>query len=128
MWPCGGRVLVYLASTGPTGRWWTPGYGRAGAAPCLTCNATAGRARALDALPEAEALRAGLAEAARLLGRAGLPAACAAARRVSWAADPLAGGGYAHVPPGADGAREALAAPEWGGALLWAGEATAFDR
>jgi monoamine oxidase len=47
-------------------------------------------------------------------------------RRVAWAHDPFALGGYAHLPPGHADARAALAAPI-DGVLFFAGEATAFD-
>ncbi|MEZ4733419.1 MAG: FAD-dependent oxidoreductase [Caldilineaceae bacterium] len=45
---------------------------------------------------------------------------------MAWASDPYACGGYAHIPPGAAAARLLLAQPE-GGALFFAGEATAYD-
>ena len=47
-------------------------------------------------------------------------------RRAAWAADSLALGGYAHLPPGAADARPALAAPE-GERLFFAGEASAHE-
>jgi monoamine oxidase len=48
------------------------------------------------------------------------------AQRVSWASDPFARGGVAHVRPGSGPAtRRVLAAPE--GPLFFAGEATALE-
>ncbi len=41
-----------------------------------------------------------------------------------WASAPHVGGAYTHPSVGAAGAREKLAASEWGGALVFAGEAT----
>ena len=45
-------------------------------------------------------------------------------RRISWDFEPYILGAYAHVPPGAAWAREALAKSE--GRLFFAGEATAY--
>jgi monoamine oxidase len=87
---------------------------------------TAGRAEQIDAMAEAEALRLGMAELGQLLGRDDLAGRCVMARRISWATDPYALGGYASIPPGAAQARVDLAAPE-GGTLFFAGEATAYD-
>jgi monoamine oxidase len=47
-----------------------------------------------------------------------------ASRRIHWATDPFACGGYSFVRPGATGARLQLAAADTG-ALFWAGAATA---
>jgi monoamine oxidase len=96
LWP---DDLTLMAHAGTVGRWWTPGYGRSGAA-ILTAFVTAARARTVDALDEAGALALALRELSDLLG---LPVEtlredCLAARRVSWAADPALGR-YAHVPP-----------------------------
>jgi monoamine oxidase len=116
--------ISYLAHDGLVARWWTPGFGRAGAA-VITAYVTAGRAAVLDGMDEREALERGLIELGALLGRSDLAARCEAATRVSWMGDPWARGGYAHVPVGAAAARDALAAPE--GRLLFAGEATVTD-
>lgn len=117
--------LVFMAHTGVVARWWTPGYGRP-AANVISAFVTAERARQIDQLPEAAALALGLAELSQLLGILQLAQHCDAARRVAWAHDPYARGGYAHVPPGAAQARLALATPE-GDRLFFAGEATAHD-
>lgn len=117
--------LVYCAHEGIAARWWTPGHGRPGAA-VLCCYITADRAAQVDALPAAEALHLGLREISTLLGRPDLPAACLAARRIAWAHDPYARGGYAHLPPGYAAARPMLAQPE-GNVLFFAGEATAYE-
>lgn len=86
---------------------------------------TAERAQ-IDALSEADALTVGLEELGQLLGRNDSSSHLVAAKRHSWAADPLALGGYAHVPPGAADARIELARPE-ANILFFAGEATAYD-
>lgn len=123
--PLWDESLVYGAHEGIAARWWTPGYGRPGAA-VLCCYITAERAAQLDAMPEADALKLGLAEMSRLLRRPDLHTTCVAARRVAWGKDPYARGGYAHIPPGVAAARLRLAQPE-GGVLFFAGEATAYD-
>lgn len=117
--------LTFMAHDGTAARWWTPGYRRSGP-PVLAAYLTAGRARLVDALPEAEALTSGLRDAAELLADPSLAAHVITAKRVSWAADPLARGGYAQVTPGGADARPALAAPI-NDVLFFAGEATAFD-
>lgn len=119
--------LTFMAHPGTASRWWTPGYTRDSSAT-MACFITAERARTLDALPEADALALGLAELAHLLGMspARVRDACAHTRRVSWVADPLALGGYAHIPPGAADARVVLAQAE-ADRLFFAGEATAHD-
>jgi monoamine oxidase len=116
--------LTYMAHEGLFARWWTPAHHLPGA-PLLCCYVTAARARAVDALTDAELPALALAELATLLGEPGIGAGCVAWRRMAWAADPLALGGYAHVPPGAADARPALAAPE-GERLFFAGEASAY--
>lgn len=118
-------TLVFAAHEGLAARWWTPGHGQPGAA-VLCCYITAARAAQIDAMPEAAALQRGLAEMSRLLGRSDLATKCVNARRIAWAHDPYARGGYAHLPPGAAAARPALARPE-GDVLFFAGEATAHD-
>lgn len=117
--------LAYMMHTGIAARWWTPGYPRPGAA-VLCCFVTAQRATAIDAMTEEEALNVGLDELSLLLARNDLHEQCLAAKRVSWAQDPYALGGYAHIPPGAAAARPILAQPE-GDQLFFAGEATAFE-
>lgn len=118
-------TLVFAAHEGLAARWWTPGHGRPGAA-VLCCYITAERADQIDAMPEATALHLGLVEISRLLGRSDLAARCVNARRVAWAHDSYARGGYAHLPPGAVAARPQLAQPE-GKVLFFAGEATAHE-
>lgn len=117
--------LAYAAHTGLFSRWWTPLLHMPGA-PVICCYVTAGRARAVDAMGDRELLRRALGELAAITGSPGARDGCLGLRRSAWAADPLARGGYAHLPPGAADARPALAAPE-GEALFFAGEATAYD-
>jgi monoamine oxidase len=117
--------LAFMAHDGLFARWWTPAHHAPGV-PLLCCYVTAGRAAAVDALSDEEVQRAALAELAMLLGQADVGAGFQGLRRKAWASDPLALGGYAHVPPGAAAARPALAAPE-GERLFFAGEATAHD-
>jgi monoamine oxidase len=119
--------LTFMAHKGLTARWWTPGYGRAGAA-VMAAYVTAKRARQVDVMEESNALNSGLHELSVLLGVSihDLKANLIAAKRVSWAHDPYALGGYAHIPAGAADARPVLAQPE-GDTLFFAGEATAWD-
>jgi monoamine oxidase len=123
--PLWDEELVFLAHTGVAARWWTPGYGRAGAS-VITAYVTAERARQVDSLPEAQALALGLADLERLLGLSGIQKTCLAARRISWVNEPYTRGGYAHVPPHAAAARPMLAQPE-GDLLFFAGEATVYE-
>lgn len=117
------RELVYMCHEGLFARWWTPAH-HAPAVPLLCCFVTAERARIVDALDDDELRRRALDELAGLLGEPAVRERCMAIRRSAWGPDPLARGGYAHVPPGAAAARLALAAPE-GERLFFAGEATA---
>lgn len=123
--PLWDESLAYMVHTGIAARWWTPGYARPGTA-VLCCFVTAKRAQKIDALTEDAALKVGLDELAQLLNRADVHEKCIAAKRVAWAYDPYARGGYAHIPPGAAAARPILAQPE-GSMLFFAGEATAYD-
>lgn len=116
--------LAYMMHTGIAARWWTSGYPRPGAA-VLCCYVTGDRATRIDALAEADALKLGLDELAGLLGRPDVHAHCVDGRRIAWAHDPYARGGYAHIPPGAAAARPILAQPEQD-RLFFAGEATAY--
>lgn len=119
--------LTYACHNGLAARWWTPGYGRDGAA-VICCFATADKARILDEQEEHRALNWGLTELNWLLEsrEQDLRRAYIDARRVSWALDAYARGGYAHLPPGQAAARPALAQPEEN-ILFFAGEATAYD-
>ncbi len=119
--------LTFMAHSGTTARWWTPGYGRDGAA-VIAAYITSKRARQIDAMEESAALDTGLRELCTLLDvqPSAARASLVTSRRVSWAKDPFAMGGYAHVPTGAANARPILAQPE-GDTLFFAGEATAYD-
>jgi len=119
--------LTFMAHTGVAARWWTPGYGRDGAA-VIACYITAKRARGIDRMTAGDALELGLTDLGQLLGLGleHLKRDLVAAKRVSWAGDPYARGGYAHLSIGHADARPILAQPE-GGVLFFAGEATAYD-
>ncbi len=119
--------LTFMCHTGLAARWWTPGYGRDGAA-VIACFATAEKAQILDEQDENRALTWGLTELNWLLGTGerDLRKLAIDSRRVSWAFDAYARGGYAHLPPGQAAARPALAKPEED-ILFFAGEATAHD-
>lgn len=119
--------LTFMAHAGLTARWWTPSYGRDEDA-IIACYVTAERAQKMDVMDEAAALDRGLQELSTLIGIPSnkLQQAVLASKRVAWAADPLALGGYAHVPPGMSACRPLLARPE-GNWLFFAGEATAYN-
>ena len=122
--PLWDESLVYVMHTGIAARWWTPGYPRPNAAT-ICCFVTANRAETIDAMTEEEALNVGLDELAHLLQRSDVHNKCRAAKRIAWAQDPFARGGYAHITPGAAAARPILAQPEQN-RLFFAGEATAY--
>jgi len=117
--------LTYMAHTGLLSRWWTPAH-HAPEVPLICCYVTAERARTVDALDDTELRHLALGELAGLLGEPAVRERCVGMLRSAWGPDPLARGGYAHLPPGAADARPALAAPE-GQRLFFAGEATAHD-
>ncbi|MBI5931275.1 MAG: FAD-dependent oxidoreductase [Chloroflexi bacterium] len=119
--------LTFMAHTGLTARWWTPSYSR-GEDAVIACYITAERAQQIDGLDETTALEIGLRELSTLLGipLSELQKGVLAYKRLSWAADPFARGGYAHVPPGMAECRPLLARPE-ASQLFFAGEATAYD-
>jgi len=88
---------------------------------------TVERARQVDAMDLPDLTELALSELANLLGRdrAELAEHHRWTHRMSWAAEPHIGGGYASVRPGAAAdCRQVLAAPT--GPLFWAGEATAY--
>ncbi len=117
--PVWGPDTTYLAAPQLCCRWWI------GGPALLVCYVTASHAARLDELPEAEALRRGLEEAAALLG---VPAAELRVRRAArqcWAREPFVGGGYCSILPGAPpDIRQRLFEPR--GRLFFAGEHTAF--
>lgn len=117
--------LSYMLHQGLAPRWWTPAYGREGD-PVISAFITADAARYLDTFPREEALELGLSDLSQLLAvpYAILRENLLDQRRIAWGLEPYIGGAYAHVPPGAFWAREALAKPE--GRLFFAGEATAY--
>lgn len=117
LWPDGmTNLLTTLDSQG----WWTSGAGRANEAPVLTSlvgGSAVHRLRALDD-PAAEGVR----HLERVFGQS-LADRVTNARWVDWSADVWAKMGYSYVPPGATGARNALARPV-DDVLFFAGEAT----
>ncbi|MBK8023582.1 MAG: FAD-dependent oxidoreductase [Chloroflexi bacterium] len=117
--------LTYMAHDGVFARWWTPGYGRPDADAVIACYLTADRAAEAARMGTQAAWLHGLSELSALLGvpASKLRKAHVKAHFVAWADEPLARGGYAHLPPGSADARPALAAPEE--PLFFAGEATA---
>jgi monoamine oxidase len=122
-WPS--RMAQVACGTGPLTLYWPTSFGTDGP-PVLLGYATGPRAKALsvagaDAAPEIAAR-----DLARLFPRAHPQRLLREARFVDWLTDPNAQGGYTFLPPGAVGARAALAAPDTG-ALFWAGSATAWS-
>ena len=119
--------LVYMAhATGRVGRWWTPMYRSDTPFAVLTAFLTADLAQTIDSLTEAEALQIGLEEGSSLLGISisTLQHHLQQQRRVSWAHDPFARGGYAYIPVGGTKARAEMNEPI-DDTLYFAGEAYA---
>jgi len=119
-WPK--RLAMLACATGPITLYWPVFYGAADAPPVLIAYCTGPRAAALGRLSEAEA-----ADIARKDLHRHFPKAdpkIVDQRRIDWAADPMACGGYTFVRPGGTGARARLAAADTG-ALFWAGSSTA---
>jgi len=121
-WPR--RMAQLVCGTGPVTLYWPTSFGTAGP-PVLIGYATGPRARALSQAGADRAAEMVLADLARLFPGTRPDAAVAGFRFVDWLTDPNALGGYTYLPPGAVGARAALAAPDTG-ALLWAGSATSW--
>ena len=116
-------TAVYAAGNPPM--WWSPSAGHPTTeAVVWTALVSGDGATELMRLGEADALERGLEALRRELGRPGLRAQ--AAMVVDWTSDPFARGGYSHVRPGHDGARELLAEPT--PPLFWAGEATSPEE
>lgn len=112
--------------TGPVTLYWPVFYRSPGGPPVLTAYCTGPRAAQLAKLGEDEALAIVLADLRRLFPRADPRRALLARRRIDWAADPFACGGYTFLTPGGVGARERLRARDTG-ALLWAGAASEWS-
>lgn len=116
-------TAVYSAGNPPM--WWSPSAGHPTTeAVVWTALVSGDGAVELLRLGAADALERGLEALRRELGRPGLQAQDA--MLVDWVSDPFARGGYSHVRPGNDGARELLAEPT--PPLYWAGEATAPEE
>ncbi|MBI4517941.1 MAG: FAD-dependent oxidoreductase [Deltaproteobacteria bacterium] len=121
-WP---RWLTNLGcGTGPVTLYWPVFYGTTGLPAVLTAYCTGPRAAQLSRLGEAEAVDVVLADLQRLFPKADPRRMLLAARRIDWATDPFACGGYTFLRPGGTGSRARLAAADTG-ALFWAGAATA---
>jgi monoamine oxidase len=121
-WP---RWLAILGcATGPATLYWPLFEGDPGRPAVLIAYATGPRAARLSLMGEEAAADAVVADLGRLFPKADPRRRLADVRRIDWAADPLACGGYSFLLPGGTGARERLAAADTG-ALFWAGSATA---
>lgn len=121
-WP---RWLANLGcGTGPVTLYWPVFYGADDKPPVLIAYCTGPRAARLSAMGEEESLDVVLQDLERLFPKAEPRRALLASRRIDWATDPFARGGYSFVRPGGAGARQLLAAADTG-ALFWAGAATA---
>lgn len=119
-WPR--RLATLACGRGPVTLYWPVFHGSEGPA-VLSAYATGPRAAELGAAGEDEALDRVLADLCRHFPRARPRALLRDARRIDWARDPFALGGYTFLRPGGSGARERLAASDTG-ALVWAGSAT----
>ena len=121
-WP---HWLATLAcGRGPVTLYWPVFHGDDDKSPVLTAYATGPRAALLARVGEQEAVDIALADLARLLPKADPRRLLVDARRIDWAGDPWARGGYTFLRPGGAGARARLAAADTS-PLFWAGSATA---
>lgn len=121
-WPA--HMAQVACGTGPMTLYWPASYGT-DRAPVLVGYATGPRARALSEAGAETAFEIAIDDLMRLFPRARPDRMLADARFVDWRSDPFARGGYTFLPPGAVGARAALAAATTG-ALFWAGSASAW--
>jgi monoamine oxidase len=119
-WPK--RLSTLACGVGPVTLYWNVFYRAADALPVLTAYCTGPRAAALGAISEEEAAAVVLEDLHRHFPKA--TPKLVAYRRIDWATDSLACGGYTFLRPGGTGARARLAAADTG-ALFWAGDATA---
>ncbi|MBI2170144.1 MAG: FAD-dependent oxidoreductase [Actinobacteria bacterium] len=122
-WPR--RMAQLVCGDGPVTLYWPTSFGTAGA-PVLIAYATGPRARALSEAGPDKAPDIVLDDLERVFPKAHPRRLVRDARFVDWLTDPNSLGGYTFLPPGAVGARAALAAPDTG-ALVWAGSATVWS-
>jgi monoamine oxidase len=120
-WP---RWLATLGcGRGPVTLYWPVFHGRDDAPAVLTAYATGPRAALLSRVGEAEAAEIAIGDLARLFPKVDPRRHLMAFRRIDWAADPWARGGYTFLRCGGAGARARLAAADTP-PLFWAGSAT----
>jgi monoamine oxidase len=110
------------ASTGSMPVWWAPGYHQPNVPPMLTAFVGGERGLALGQGIETAAIEQGLADLCHLFGSQAPRQLYRQGKRIVWANDPWARGGYCYAPVGGSGARQALAAPVEN-RLFFAGEA-----
>ncbi len=120
-WPR--RLAILACGTGPMTLYWPVGYGAPSESTVLIGYATGPRASALARISDDEAAANAVADLGRLFRKVDVGRLLVDHRRIDWACDPFARGGYSFVRPGGAGARRRLAAADTG-ALLWAGSAT----
>ena len=118
-WP--EKLASLICGRGPVTLYWPVFYGAADKPPVLTAYCTGPRAAALGTVSEEEAAATAVNDLRQRFPKAAPE--LVAHRRIDWAADPFACGGYTFVRPGGTGARPRLAAADTG-ALFWAGSAT----
>jgi monoamine oxidase len=119
-WPK--RLATLGCGVGPVTLYWPVFHGLDGHPPVLNAYCTGPRARALGQLSEEEASAAVMQDLHRQFPKAAPK--LVAYRRIDWASNALARGGYTFLRPNGTGARAHLAAADTG-ALFWAGSATA---
>lgn len=122
-WPR--RMAHLVCGTGPVTMYWATSFGTDGP-PVLSAYATGPGARTLSGAGPDKAADIVLDDLERVFPHAQPRRFVRDMRFVDWLTDPCAYGGYTYLPPGAVGARAALAAADTG-PLLWAGSATAWQ-
>lgn len=114
-----------ICGSGPATLYWATSF-RTDGPPVLSAYATGPRGVALSEAGPDKAPDIVLDDLERLFPRARPRRLVRDVRFVDWLTDPSAYGGYTYLPPGAVGARAALAAADTG-PLLWAGSATTWQ-
>ena len=119
--------MSFLFTARPSQLIWRPAEGHSGAGAAASTTLTAyfaGRAcRRLASGSEKQAVSSVLRDLEGMFGL-DLSDQLAQGKFVDWGSDPWAGMAYSYDPVGSGGLRRDLGASEWGGRLLFAGEAT----
>lgn len=124
-WP---QEMSFLFTARPSQVVWRPSEGHSGAGAENSTTITAffaGRdCKRLAGASEADAVSSVLKDLDAMFGRENLADELVQGHYQDWSADPWAGMAYSFTSLGSRGMRKDLRVDEWGGSLLFAGEAT----